>query len=102
MWHDESAATSASSGSTAVGSDIGTRTDAGALDAFTTAPPSKRHSCAREYLLSLNGASGARVQTTVAMWLLMIQVFQDAMDFSGGLAGAGGLPVRRSQMRSKC
>ncbi len=71
MWHEESAATSASSGSTAVGSDSGTRTDDGALEPFTTAPPSKRHSWAREYLLSLNGASGARVQTTVAVYWLM-------------------------------
>ena len=42
------AATRASSGSTPAGSDIGTGTLDGADDAGTTAPPSKRQSCARE------------------------------------------------------
>ncbi len=49
MWQLLRAATSASSGSTAVGSDsgVGTRAD-GADEPRTTAPPSKRQSWARE------------------------------------------------------
>src|SRR5262245_64988202 len=68
MWHEDSAATRASSGSTAAGFDSGTRTTEGELDAGTTVPPSNRHSCAREYRLSLNGASDARVHKTVAVY----------------------------------
>ncbi|KGS86909.1 hypothetical protein X976_3602 [Burkholderia pseudomallei MSHR7500] len=45
MWQLDSAATNASSGSTAVGSENGTRTTCGELDAGTRTPPSKRHSC---------------------------------------------------------
>ena len=47
MWQDEQAATSASSGSTASGRDIGSGTELGADDAGTTTPSSNRHSCAR-------------------------------------------------------
>jgi hypothetical protein len=47
MWQLDAAATRASSGSTAAGSDIGTGTDNGDDDAGTVSPPSKRHSCAR-------------------------------------------------------
>jgi len=47
MWQPDSAATYASSGSTPAGSESGTRTTCGELDASTTAPPSKRHRCAR-------------------------------------------------------
>jgi hypothetical protein len=72
MWHEDTAATSASSGSTAAGFESGTRTDNGELDAGTTVAPSKRHSCARENLLSLNGASATRFQTTVAVEICMV------------------------------
>src|SRR5690349_18274993 len=68
MWQDDSEATKASSGSTAFAFDCGTGTTCGELDAGTTVPPSKRHSCAREYLLSVYFASAARCQTTVAAY----------------------------------
>src|SRR5262245_15996364 len=42
MWQLDSAATSASSGSTAAGSDSGGRTALGELDAGTSSPPSNR------------------------------------------------------------
>lgn len=48
MWQLLRAATSASSGSTAAGSDIGSGTLDGAEDPRTVAPPSKRQSWARE------------------------------------------------------
>jgi len=47
MWQLESAATSASSGSTAASTDSGTRTTCGEEDAGTSIPPSKRQECAR-------------------------------------------------------
>ncbi len=40
MWQLEMAATSASSGSTAAGSEYGSGTESGELDPGTTAPPS--------------------------------------------------------------
>src|SRR5690349_8467213 len=71
MWHDASEATKASSGSTPAASDIGTGTTFGELEAGTTAPPSKRHWWAREYLLSLNFAS-PRCQATVAVYSCLL------------------------------
>ena len=47
MWQLESAATSASSGSTAASTDIGTRTTFGEEEAGTSMPPSKRQLWAR-------------------------------------------------------
>jgi hypothetical protein len=42
MWQLDSAATNASSGSTAEGSENGARTTSGELDPGTSVPPSKR------------------------------------------------------------
>jgi hypothetical protein len=47
MWQEATAATSASSGSTPAGSDIGTGTTAGDEDPTIAAPPSKCHSWRR-------------------------------------------------------
>jgi hypothetical protein len=47
MWQLDSAATSASSGSTPAGSEKGTRTTLGEDEAGTSAPPSKLQRCAR-------------------------------------------------------
>ena len=47
MWQLEMAATSASSGSTADGSEQGTGTESGDDDPGTSAPPSNRHTCRR-------------------------------------------------------
>ena len=66
MWQLDSDATNASSGSTAAGSEPGTGTTWGDDDPATTAPPSKRQRCAREYLRSKNGAS-PRVHSIVAV-----------------------------------
>jgi hypothetical protein len=52
MWQLDSAATSASSGSTASSADIGSGTDEGADDAGTSTPPSKRQVWRRLYLPS--------------------------------------------------
>ena len=72
MWHEDSEATNASSGSTASGLESGTGTTLGELEAGTMLPPSKRHSCAREYLLSLNAAPVGRSQTTIAECVLIL------------------------------
>ncbi|MNF18036.1 hypothetical protein D3C80_2218990 [compost metagenome] len=56
MWQLDRAATKASSGSTAASSDRGGGImGEGADDPRTTAPPSKRQSWPRPYLLSLKG-----------------------------------------------
>jgi hypothetical protein len=47
MWQLDSAATSASSGSTAFSADSGTRTTCGEDEAGTSTPPSKCQVCAR-------------------------------------------------------
>ena len=47
MWQDATEATSASSGSTPAGSDIGTGTTSGEDEPVTIAPPSNRHSWRR-------------------------------------------------------
>ena len=52
MWQLDREAMKASSGSTAAGSEKGVLTTWGELEAATTAPPSKRHTWRREYLLS--------------------------------------------------
>src|SRR3977135_1054017 len=57
MWQLESAATSASSGSTAASTDNGTRTTCGEEDAGTSRPPSKRQGVARLERLSGNAAA---------------------------------------------
>ena len=81
MWHEDSAATKASSGSTASSLDKGSGTTFGELEAGTTVPPSKRHSWARVYLLSLKAAPAGRSHTTVARYALMM--------FSSGFARHG-------------
>src|SRR5262245_65820803 len=72
MWQEDSEATNASSGSTASGLESGTGTTPGELEAVTTLPPSKRHSWAREYLLSLKAAPVGRSQTTIAECVLIL------------------------------
>ena len=47
MWQLESAATKASSGSIAAGSDMGSGTTCGEEEAGSSRPPSKRHVCRR-------------------------------------------------------
>ena len=64
MWQLETAATKASSGSTAAGSDQGSFTECGELEPGTTAPPSKRHWWARLYCWSVKDAS-PRSQVTL-------------------------------------
>src|SRR5690349_8762871 len=90
MWHDESAATNASSGSTPAGSDIGSFTTLGAGDPRTTAPPSNSQRWARLYLLSTKGWS-PRSQRTVAMCL---------PDMDGKSGGEGGIRTHGTASRT--
>ena len=67
MWHDDSEATNASSGSTPAGSDQGAGTMCGLALAGTTAPPSNAHSCARLYWPLAKSLVALRLQRTVAV-----------------------------------
>src|SRR5262245_11096298 len=68
MWQLESAATSASSGSTASARDSGTRTESGEEEAGTVTPPSNDHRCARLNLMSVNASSAPRFHEIVAVY----------------------------------
>src|SRR6266536_6344722 len=68
MWQLAIAATSASSGSTARGSDSGTRTMCGEDDAWITAPPSNVQVWARPERLSVNASSPLRSQWIFALY----------------------------------
>jgi hypothetical protein len=68
MWQLDSAATSASSGSTASVRDSGSRTDSGEDEAGTVTPPSKAHVCARLNLMSVKGSLEPRFHETVAVY----------------------------------
>src|SRR5437763_8661814 len=71
MWHDDSEATNASSGSTPFGSFQGAGTMCGLGEAGTTAPPSKTHSCARLYWPLAKSPSPVRLQRIVAVYVLI-------------------------------
>src|SRR5262245_53263503 len=68
MWQLDSAATSASSGSTASAREKGTFTDNGEEEAETFTPPSNDHSCARLNLPSAKASPLARFQETAALY----------------------------------
>ncbi len=67
MWHDDSEATNASSGSTPAGSDQRAGTTCGLALAGITGPPSNAHSCARLYWPLAKSPSPVRAQRIVAV-----------------------------------
>src|SRR3954465_11714269 len=71
MWHDDSEATTASSGSTPAGSFQGAGTMCGLGLAGTVRPPSNAHSCARLYWPLANPSAPLRLQRIVAVYVLM-------------------------------
>src|SRR5687768_4948421 len=71
MWHDDSDATNASSGSTPAGWPHGSGTMCGLGPAGTTAPPSNAHSCARLYWPLAKSPSPVRLQRMVAVYVVI-------------------------------